>query len=381
MNKQDIIEFFDRVAPRWDAEMIKNDVIIEKILDNAEIEEGQDILDVACGTGVMFPYYLQRGVASVTGIDISPEMAKIAEGKFSGESRVQVICGDVEAVQFGRKFDRIVVYNAFPHFPKPKRLIKILAGLLKDNGRLTIAHGMSREAIDGHHKGPASKVSNGLMSAESLKKLFDSTEVATLLNDTAYIREIGYTKETLPALFIPNTYEVYWDMSAENFMARMQKEHKAYWNEKRMKQAEAIGLTPIEVATLASIVEEETANQAEKPMVAGLYINRLKRGMLLQADPTVKFSLQEFGLKRILFKHLEVDSPYNTYKYAGLPPGPIRVPSYQGLESVLNYTKHNYIYMCAKEDFSGTHNFAVTSAQHAANARKYQQALNRKGIR
>ena len=215
----------------------------------------------------------------------------------------------------------------------------------------------------------------------SRQLMIDSTEVATLLNDTAYIREIGYTKETLPALFIPNTYEVYWDMSAEDFMARMQKEHKAYWNEKRMKQAEAIGLTPIEVATLASIVEEETANQAEKPMVAGLYINRLKKGMLLQADPTVKFSLQEFGLKRILFKHLEVDSPYNTYKYAGLPPGPIRVPSYQGLESVLNYTKHNYIYMCAKEDFSGTHNFAITSAQHAANARKYQQALNRKGIR
>ena len=215
----------------------------------------------------------------------------------------------------------------------------------------------------------------------SRQLMIDSAEVANLLNDTAYIRKMGYSKETLPALFIPNTYEVYWDMSAEDFMARMQKEHKAYWNEKRMKQAEAIGLTPIEVATLASIVEEETANQAEKPMVAGLYINRLKRGMLLQADPTVKFSLQEFGLKRILFRHLEVDSPYNTYKYAGLPPGPIRVPSYQGLESVLNYTKHNFIYMCAKEDFSGTHNFAVTSAQHAANARKYQQALNKRGIR
>ena len=215
----------------------------------------------------------------------------------------------------------------------------------------------------------------------SRQLMIDSVEIATLLNDTAFIRKMGYTKETLPALFIPNTYEVYWNMSAEDFMTRMQKEHKAYWNEKRIKQAEEIGLTPIEVATLASIVEEETAANAEKPMVAGLYINRLKRGMLLQADPTVKFSLQEFGLKRILFKHLEVDSPYNTYKYAGLPPGPIRVPSYQGLESVLNYTKHNYLYMCAKEDFSGTHNFAVTSAQHAANARKYQQALNRKGIR
>ena len=173
MNKQDIIAFFDRCAPSWDAEMIKNDAIIEKILDNAEIEAGMDILDVACGTGVMFPYYLQREAASVTGIDISPEMAKIAEGKFSGESRVQVICGDVEETVFDRKFDRIVVYNAFPHFPKPKRLIKILSGLLKENGRLTIAHGMSREAIDGHHQGSASKVSNGLMTAESLKKLFD----------------------------------------------------------------------------------------------------------------------------------------------------------------------------------------------------------------
>jgi UPF0755 protein len=211
--------------------------------------------------------------------------------------------------------------------------------------------------------------------------MVDSCEIANILNDTAYISKLGFTPETLPALFIPNTYEVYWNMSAEDFTQRMLKEHKAFWNEKRLKQAEAIGLTPIEVATLASIVEEETANQAEKPMVAGLYINRLKKGMLLQADPTVKFSLQEFGLKRILFKHLEVDSPYNTYKYAGLPPGPIRIPSYQGLESVLNYTKHNYIYMCAKEDFSGTHNFAVTSAQHAANARKYQQALNRRGIR
>ena len=211
--------------------------------------------------------------------------------------------------------------------------------------------------------------------------MIDSCEIANILNDTSYISKLGYTKETLPALFIPNTYEVYWNMSGEDFMQRMVKEHKAFWNEKRLKQAETIGLTPIEVATLASIVEEETANNSEKPMVAGLYINRLKKGMLLQADPTVKFSMQDFGLKRILYKHLEVDSPYNTYKYAGLPPGPIRIPSFQGLESVLNYTKHNYLYMCAKEDFSGTHNFAVTSAQHAANARRYQQALNRRGIR
>ena len=174
MEKKDIIAFFDRYAPSWDAEMIKNDTIIGRILDNVEVEAGMDILDVACGTGVMFDYYLERNVASVTGIDISPEMAKIAAGKFAANEKVQVICGDVEEYTFDRKFDRIVVYNAFPHFPYPKRLIKILAGLLKEGGRLTVAHGMSREAIDGHHSGSASKVSNGLMSAESLKRIFDS---------------------------------------------------------------------------------------------------------------------------------------------------------------------------------------------------------------
>ena len=173
MDKKDVIEFFDRCASTWDADMIKSDVIIGKILDNAEVGQGMDILDVACGTGVMFDYYLQRGAASVTGIDISPEMAKIAEAKYAGSNTVTVICGDVEEQCFDRKFDRIVVYNAFPHFPKPKRLIKTLAGLLKEDGRLTIAHGMSREAIDGHHQGSASKVSVGLMAADNLKKLFD----------------------------------------------------------------------------------------------------------------------------------------------------------------------------------------------------------------
>ena len=172
MQKNDVIEFFDRCAPTWDADMVKNDTIIGKILDNVEVAEGMDILDVACGTGVMFPYYLDRGVSSVTGIDISPEMAKIAAGKFAGESKIRVICGDVEEAEFDRKFDRIVVYNAFPHFPNPQRLIARLASLLKEGGRLTIAHGASRESIDNHHKGSASKVSNGLMSADSLKALF-----------------------------------------------------------------------------------------------------------------------------------------------------------------------------------------------------------------
>ena len=198
MEKKDIIEFFDRCAPDWDAQMIKNDKIIETILDNAEVEAGMDVLDVACGTGVMFPYYLQRGVASVTGIDISPEMAKIAEEKFAGEEKVTVLCGDVEEASFGKKFDRIVVYNAFPHFPQPKRLIKRLAGLLKEDGRLTVAHGQSREAIDGHHKGAANKVSNGLMEATALKKIFDGCfDVEVMISNRHMYQVSGVKRDPL----------------------------------------------------------------------------------------------------------------------------------------------------------------------------------------
>ena len=206
-------------------------------------------------------------------------------------------------------------------------------------------------------------------------------EILALLNDTAYIRRMGYDSSTLPSLFIPNTYEVYWDLSAEQLLSRMQKEHDRFWNEERRNKAKALGLTPVQVTTLASIVDEETAANAEKPIVAGLYLNRLRRGMLLQADPTVKFAMQDFTLRRILNEHLKTDSPYNTYIHAGLPPGPIRIPSIKGIESVLTPAVHNYLYMCAKEDFSGTHNFASTLSQHNANARRYRQALDKRGIR
>lgn len=196
MEKRDVIEFFDRCAPNWDAGMIKSDETIGKILDNAEVSEGMDILDVACGTGVMFPYYLDRKVASVVGIDISPEMAKIAAGKFADRENVRVICGDVEDYDFGKKFDRIVVYNAFPHFPNPKRLIAALADLLKDGGRLTIAHGQSREAIDGHHHGSASKVSNGLMRADALKSLFDAHfEVEIMISNSRMYQVSGFKRD------------------------------------------------------------------------------------------------------------------------------------------------------------------------------------------
>lgn len=165
MDKKDIITFFDRLAPQWDAEMIRSDTIIATILDNAGVRAGADVLDVACGTGVLFPDYLARNVASVTAVDISPEMVKIAQEKFP---QVQVLCGDIEAMTLNRKFDCIMVYNAFPHFPDPKNLIRTLSGMLKPGGTLTIAHGMSRAQIDARHQGSASKVSVGLMHEDDL---------------------------------------------------------------------------------------------------------------------------------------------------------------------------------------------------------------------
>ena len=171
MKQTDVIAFFDQLAPQWDADMIRHDDIISFILDNAAVGPGKDILDVACGTGVLFPDYLARGVASLTAVDIAPEMVKIAARKFPQES-VTVLCGDVETLPLDRKFDCIMVYNAFPHFPEPARLIERLAGLLKEGGTLTVAHGMSRRQIDDHHSGAASRVSVGLMDENALAAIF-----------------------------------------------------------------------------------------------------------------------------------------------------------------------------------------------------------------
>lgn len=228
---------------------------------------------------------------------------------------------------------------------------------------------------------PSARTVAQLTGAISRQLMLDSLDLNEFLTNPIYYNTIGYSKYTLPSLFIPNTYEVYWDIKPEKLMTRLMAERRIFWNEERTAKAKKIGMTPEEVATLASIIDEETNNDEEKPVVAGMYINRLKRGMPLQADPTVKYALGDPARKRILKKDLEIESPYNTYKYKGLPPGPLRIPTIQAIESVLNYTKHDYLYMCAKEDFSGRHNFARTLSEHNANARRYQQALNRMNIK
>lgn len=211
--------------------------------------------------------------------------------------------------------------------------------------------------------------------------MLDSAEIADVLYDSTFCAKYGYTVETMPALFIPNTYQCFWDVGIEQLMKRLVQVNKEFWTAEREEKAKALNFNHEQVMTLASIVDSETANDGEKPMVAGLYLNRIDQGILLQADPTVIFAIGDFTIRRVLNSHLQVDSPYNTYKYKGLPPGPIRIPSVAGIDAVLNHKTHPYIYMCAKEDFSGTHNFAETYQEHKANARKYQNALNERGIK
>ena len=215
----------------------------------------------------------------------------------------------------------------------------------------------------------ASRIANQLM--------VDSAELVNCLNDSATLALMNCTKETLPAHFIPNTYEVYWNITPQQFVNRMEREYKRFWTAERLQKAMRLGMTQHEVSTLASIVCRETNNVPEMSIIAGLYRNRMKRKMLLQACPTVIFARQDFTITR-LTNPTEPDSPYNTYRYLGLPPGPIFIPPISAIEAVLNAETHNYLYMCAKEDFSGTHNFASTLTTHQRNAKKYQRAYKQR---
>lgn len=228
---------------------------------------------------------------------------------------------------------------------------------------------------------PEARTMDRLASILGKRLMIDSATIASALYSQEVCGKMGYDTCTIAAMFVPNTYDIYWNISIDGLLERMKKEHDHFWKAGRTAKAAKLNLTPNEVATLASIIDEETANNAEKPMIAGMYLNRLKENMPLQADPTIKFALKDFTIKRIYNKLLKVDSPYNTYVHEGLPPGPIKIASIKGIDAVLNAVDHDYLYMCAKEDFSGTHNFAKTYAEHLKNAAKYSKALNERGIK
>lgn len=236
------------------------------------------------------------------------------------------------------------------------------------------------------HQEPVMVIFNNIRSPEQLAGRIsrqieaDSVSIISLLNDSAYLDSLGVTKNSLFTVLIPDSYEFYWNTSARDFINRMKSESEKFWSSNRQEKLKALNLNRHEVITLASIVEKETNKDDEKPRVAGVYLNRLKKGWLLEADPTLVFAHGDFGIRRVLNIHKQIDSPYNTYKHQGLPPGPICLPSKSSIDAVLNSEKHEYMFFCAREDFSGYHNFAKGLEQHNLNAWKYQQALNRKNI-
>ena len=205
-------------------------------------------------------------------------------------------------------------------------------------------------------------------------------DILKRITDEKYTSQFGFTPTTINTMFIPNTYNVYWDISADDLIAKLATEYKRFWTAERKAKAQELGLSQTEVSTLASIVVCETIKLDEAPKIAGVYVNRLRRGIPLDADPTLVWIMGDFTVKRILNKDKELDSPYNTYKNLGLPPGPIYIPSVEYIDAVLNYEKHEYIFFCAKEDFSGYSNFAKTNRQHEINAAKYHKALNERKI-
>jgi UPF0755 protein len=253
-------------------------------------------------------------------------------------------------------------------------------------GHYVITRGMSNDELinllRSGNQTPVNVTFNSLRSIEKLASVVsaqieaDSASIASLLNNESYISDFGFNSTSIMSMFIPNTYELWWTTDAKQFIERMYAEYDAFWNESRREKAEKAGLTIDEVVTLASIVEKETNKNDEKPTIAGVYINRLKAGWRLQADPTLIYAWQDYSIKRVLNTHKTIDSPYNTYKHGGLPPGPICIPGISSIDAVLNYEDHRYMFFCASADLSGYHSFAKTSREHNRNARAYQKALD-----
>lgn len=257
-------------------------------------------------------------------------------------------------------------------------------------GKYKITAGMSNydivRMLRSNRQTPVKLVINKLRTKYDLIRLIgqnleaDSPSVEKLLNDDTYLQQFGLDSNTAMCAIMPNTYEFFWNTTADKAFRKIEKSYSEFWTDERKQQAQSKGLTPIEVITIASILEEETNKNDEKPNIASVYINRLKHGVPLQADPTIKFAVGNFALRRITSVYLDVVSPYNTYRNAGLPPGPICTPSATSIDAVLNAPQTNYMYFCAREDFSGYHVFAATLEEHNKNAHRYQKALNERNI-
>ena len=264
-------------------------------------------------------------------------------------------------------------------------------GIVIKPGKYKLTDGMSNRELIGMlragRQDPVHLVISGARTKEDLAGKLgrqlepDSAKFMQLMKDESFLKRFSLSPATALALIIPNTYDLFWSTTPAGFFIRMYRENRPFWKGGREAKADSLGLSEAEVITLASIIEKETNHNPEKPMIAGVYINRLKKGIPLQADPTIIYAWNDFSIRRVLNKHLGIKSPYNTYQKLGLPPGPICIPSIASIDAVLNYVHHSYLYFCARDDLSGTHNFASTLAEHSRNAKRYQDALNKLNVR
>ena len=335
------------------------------------------VLGILLIFAMAFGYWLYRSVMSPNVQTAGGKDVELFIPTGSDYNQVKTILADAQFIINEKSFDWVANKKELPDNIHPGRYI------VKDGMSNNQLVNMLRGGLQSPVKVTFNNIRNVDMLAGRIASQIeaDSASISNLLHNQEYINQLGFNSYTIPALFLPDTYEFYWNTDAEGFVVRMFQEYNKFWNEDRKQQAQSQGLTPIQVSTLASIVNKETNMSDEMPRVAGVYINRLKNNWLLQADPTLIFAWNDYSIKRVLDRHKEIESPYNTYKYLGLPPGPICIPSIDAIKAVLNAEDHHYFFFCARDDFSGYHSFAKTLSEHNYNAAKYQQALNQRGIK
>ncbi len=337
---------------------------------------------ILIGGGIFFAFIFIFLVVSLyyiayksnTGFQDKYVLVKIPTG--NSYQSVKKILQEKQLIGNVKSFDFLARIKNYPRYVKPGNY-----KIIKEWGNNKIINRLlsgQQEPVDVTFNNIRTKAKLAGVIANQLE--LDSLALDSILRDTSYLKRYSLAPGEVLAMFIPNTYEFFWNTTANGFFERMLEEYHRFWGQEREARLPSTGLNKMEVSILASIVDEETRRNDEMPTIAGVYINRLERGIPLQADPTIKFAHGDFEIKRVLTRHLDIDSPYNTYKYRGVPPGPIRVPSIAAIDAVLHFEEHNYLYFCAKADFSGYHEFSTNLREHLQNARKYQRALNRKRI-
>lgn len=322
--------------------------------------------------GTAFNYYLKYFGPSVTG---ESEYLYVSTG--SGFNDVYKTVRDSNIVKDSVTFRDVAHNMDYPLSVKPGKY-KLDKGM-SNRTLLNMLKAGNQEPVQLKFRNVRKKHTLAGLVSRNLEA--DSVSISRLLDSAEYLNKYGFNVENVHAMFIPNSYEIYWNTSAEQFFERMYKEYTKFWTPDRLAKASEADLTPVKVSILAAIVDGEALHDDEMPRIAGLYMNRLKKGIRLQADPTVIYANDDFTIRRVLNRHLRKESPYNTYRVRGLPPGPIHMPSVNAIDAVLNYEDNNYIFMCAKEDFSGYHRFATNHAEHMVNARKFQRALDERNIK